>query len=253
MLCLLLSKVSWAETKVGGTIRTNTTWTAADSPYIVCENVIVSQGVTLNIEPGVVIKFCRDKSLRIDGTLTPHLDAANNWWNTTDEAVIQSEIYDRNIDIGKGKVDYTPYQTSPVPIILPSEGIAIYTDQTSYKEGDSLTLSLGIKNTGKSFKADIFLGFVLLDGSIWFFDESLQDLKPCDPNNPGTYNAARTSLEIPAEYILPRTNFFSVTLPALTPGTYTAFAALAEPGTTQAGNPVLLGPISLTKIPFLSP
>src|SRR5437667_5408991 len=48
-----------ADTNVSGSITTNTTWTAANSPYIVNgpSSVSVNSGVTLTIEPGVTVKF----------------------------------------------------------------------------------------------------------------------------------------------------------------------------------------------------
>lgn len=58
-----------AYTEVGGPIISDTTWTKAQSPYIVVANVEVWQGVTLTIEPGVVVKFNKDKLLQVNGTL----------------------------------------------------------------------------------------------------------------------------------------------------------------------------------------
>ena len=59
-----------ADTNVSGTIGTDTTWTAAGSPYIVTSSITVkgadgADGITtLTIEPGVVVKF--NQYCRID-------------------------------------------------------------------------------------------------------------------------------------------------------------------------------------------
>lgn len=68
-LLLSLIPLASADTNVGGSIDTDTTWTAAGSPYIATGNVLVNSGVTLTIEPGVIVKFDPGKSLQIDGTL----------------------------------------------------------------------------------------------------------------------------------------------------------------------------------------
>src|SRR5680860_1625568 len=44
-----------AETNVGGVISTNTTWTLANSPYIITDTIQIPTEITLTIEPGVVI------------------------------------------------------------------------------------------------------------------------------------------------------------------------------------------------------
>jgi hypothetical protein len=53
-----------AQTNVSGGIYSNTTWTLANSPYIVVDTVVVFPGVTLTIEPGVVVKF--DSSIQLE-------------------------------------------------------------------------------------------------------------------------------------------------------------------------------------------
>ena len=56
-------------TEVSGIIDADTTWTLANSPYIVTGNILVSQGVTLTIEPGVEVRFDGYYYLRVDGAL----------------------------------------------------------------------------------------------------------------------------------------------------------------------------------------
>jgi hypothetical protein len=58
-----------ADTNVSGAICSDTTWTLEDSPYIVIGNILVCNGATLTIEPGVTVKFSNDRSLQINGTL----------------------------------------------------------------------------------------------------------------------------------------------------------------------------------------
>jgi hypothetical protein len=49
-------------------ITSNTTGTQANSPYNLTGNVVVNKGVTLTIEPGVIVN-CAKNSIQVDGTL----------------------------------------------------------------------------------------------------------------------------------------------------------------------------------------
>ncbi|MCX6752686.1 MAG: hypothetical protein NTZ87_04295 [Candidatus Nomurabacteria bacterium] len=60
----------FAETHVSGNIDTNTTWSLANSPYVVDNTVIILAGNTLTVEPGVIMKFSSSfGSLEVEGTL----------------------------------------------------------------------------------------------------------------------------------------------------------------------------------------
>jgi hypothetical protein len=62
---LFIALCSHAQTNVSGGIYANTTWTLAGSPYIVVDTVVVFPGVTLTIDPGVVVKFDNNMSLEV--------------------------------------------------------------------------------------------------------------------------------------------------------------------------------------------
>ncbi|MEZ5015804.1 MAG: T9SS type A sorting domain-containing protein [Flavipsychrobacter sp.] len=64
-LCLL-SISSFAQTNVRGLISTNTTFTKANSPYIIDSVLTVDSGVVLTIEPGVEVQFLDGKNLTIE-------------------------------------------------------------------------------------------------------------------------------------------------------------------------------------------
>ncbi|MGD9224445.1 MAG: hypothetical protein PVH22_14415, partial [Desulfobacteraceae bacterium] len=71
--CWIVAPAS-ADTTVGGAITTDTTWTVADSPYVVTSNISVkgtdgADGITtLTIEPGVVVKLDRYRYIDIGGS-----------------------------------------------------------------------------------------------------------------------------------------------------------------------------------------
>ena len=63
LLLALTHPVNAAE--VHGTLGADTTWTAADSPYLLTAPVTVAAGVTLRVEPGAVVHFSKGVDLVI--------------------------------------------------------------------------------------------------------------------------------------------------------------------------------------------
>ena len=58
-----------ASTSVSGIISLDTTWTQANSQYELTGNVLVSNGVTLTIQPGVTVNL-GSYYIQVNGTLT---------------------------------------------------------------------------------------------------------------------------------------------------------------------------------------
>src|ERR1041384_5460883 len=97
----------FAQTNVSGGIYTNTTWTLSASPYIVVDTVVVFPGVTLTIDPGVVVKFADNKRLEIRqakliavGTITDSLTFTSNSATPVPgiwSAIVLNQIIDTSI------------------------------------------------------------------------------------------------------------------------------------------------------------
>jgi hypothetical protein len=53
LLAALQAQAADGHTELGGIIRTDTKWSASESPYLITAPVQVAEGVTLIVEPGV--------------------------------------------------------------------------------------------------------------------------------------------------------------------------------------------------------
>lgn len=76
-IVLFIIGTSHSQTVVGGGIYANTTWTAANSPYLLTQSLVIFPGKTLTIEPGTTVRVTADQSfntgnyiyLEVRGTL----------------------------------------------------------------------------------------------------------------------------------------------------------------------------------------
>lgn len=69
VVLLLTATQAYALTNVSGTIAADTTWDAANGPYVLTGGVTIPSGVTLTLSPGTVVKGQQYGWLLVDGTL----------------------------------------------------------------------------------------------------------------------------------------------------------------------------------------
>tara|TARA_R110000796_G_scaffold74374_1_gene167336 strand:- start:322288 stop:334170 length:11883 start_codon:yes stop_codon:yes gene_type:complete len=69
LIGIFFSVFSQAQTNVSGNITSNTTWTKANSPYVLIGDVGVGTGITLTLEPGVTVKRSGNVQVLIKGAI----------------------------------------------------------------------------------------------------------------------------------------------------------------------------------------
>jgi uncharacterized delta-60 repeat protein len=140
--------------------------------------------------------------------------------------------------------------------------IIIDTNKVEYQSEEIPELLIWVGNTSSSSQitADVFIGFGLPDGRIYFLDPSFS-LVESDPADARTYTPIVRNAGIPSGWIFPSPSDMNadsdgngkpdtyrlpkVKIPiSSAPGQYFAFAALAEPGSVQNGSPRLIGSVS---------
>jgi hypothetical protein len=91
-------------TQVGGTITSNTTWTAANSPYTLTNTIQIPENVNLTIEPGVTVTVQPSVSTMflINGAITAHGDPTNK---IIFDGGGNSNFFKTNHPVAKGFVD----------------------------------------------------------------------------------------------------------------------------------------------------
>jgi len=109
LIIVLVSKNSFSQTYVGGTINSSTTWAATGNPYIIQNELIIASGVTLSIKPGVVLKFMGTFGITVNGTLKA-IGNSDSMILFRDDNFIQS--YWGSILFNDGAQDYNPVSQS---------------------------------------------------------------------------------------------------------------------------------------------
>lgn len=66
--CIVHNRTN-AQVYVSGTLTANTTWSSDQNPYIVTEDIVIPAGITLTIQPGTLVKFQVETSIKVYGAL----------------------------------------------------------------------------------------------------------------------------------------------------------------------------------------
>ena len=118
IVCFLLPASAFAEVFISQNITEDTIWTKAQSPYLVLNKITVSREATLTVEPGVVVKFKEDSSIKIFGSI-------NAMGNQTDKIVFTSyydDEYGGNTDWAEESFEDTEEEESTPTEATPQEG-----------------------------------------------------------------------------------------------------------------------------------
>ena len=121
--CFALTGQVNAETEVSGNINTDTVWTLANSPYVIINNLTISEGVKLNIDPGVTVKFDGLYRLSVRGSLVACGTKSNFITFTSNKENPTPEDWD-GIHIDQlsryNILDYTKIEYSRGAIVFPT-------------------------------------------------------------------------------------------------------------------------------------
>jgi hypothetical protein len=89
-------------TDITNNITSNTTWTKADGPYTIKTSISISNGVTLTIEPGIIIKFDNGTSITANGKINAVGTSADSIFFTSNKETPIPLDWDRILVTGDG-------------------------------------------------------------------------------------------------------------------------------------------------------
>jgi hypothetical protein len=155
LLALLPLSYLSAQTNVNGVIAANTTWSLANSPFIVKGNILVNPGFTLTIEPGVSIKVDGNYYIKIEGVLDAvgsanskitfetnlpnSTDTSKNSWNGIQIRPTGGSIISNDLNYTSGtRIKYVVIKNA-------SKGIYVYSTGTYIANTEFTNNNIGIE------------------------------------------------------------------------------------------------------------
>ena len=108
-------------TLVTGIISANTTWTAANSPYIISGTVQIAAAAVLTIQPGVVVEYASDGTIQLAGSLVAQGTAVSGITFMNEPGVTSTGGPALNYikgDLSASSFGYVTFQTSSIAITV---------------------------------------------------------------------------------------------------------------------------------------
>lgn len=130
----------------------------------------------------------------------------------------------------------------------PGASLALSLNQTSFRPGDTLRVTLRVTNPGPARSVDFYLGRLSPDGATVSFITSLAPLASVTvkTSEPDTFVPIAGNVQVPHGVDVTIPDVLVTTLPPdFPPGTSVFFAAMTAPGTLD-----LAAPVAATELPF---
>ena len=165
-------------TNITEDITENTHWTVGNSPYLISTSITVTTGATLNIDPGVVVKFDGGAGLIVDGKIEAE--------GTKTTPIYFTSLYD---DVG-GDTNGDGEDTTPVDgdwdcLLIESPEQSILNNVIERYSSDGLILYNGGSVSSNSYNSD--QGIITFGSNSTFVNLAIQHIE--------LYDASTISIE----------------------------------------------------------